>query len=85
RNEINVIASGGIRNGIDMAKAIILGASLCGLARPFLAPARESADAVRAAIRRLKREFVTALFLLGAARVDDIKDKEELILNEHWY
>uniref|UniRef100_UPI0035697D1A type 2 isopentenyl-diphosphate Delta-isomerase n=1 Tax=Pontiella sp. TaxID=2837462 RepID=UPI0035697D1A len=30
RNEINVIASGGIRNGIDMAKAIILGASLCG-------------------------------------------------------
>lgn len=82
RNEIQIIASGGVRSGIDMAKSMILGASLCGIARPFLNPARESADAVRAVIRRLKREFVTALFLLGAGSVDDIKNREELILDE---
>jgi isopentenyl-diphosphate delta-isomerase len=83
-HEVQLIASGGIRNGIDMAKGIILGASLCGMARPFLNPARESAEAVRAVIRRLKREFTTALFLLGAAKIDDIKGREELILDENW-
>jgi isopentenyl-diphosphate delta-isomerase len=84
RHEVELIASGGIRNGIDVAKSIILGASLCGIARPFLEPARESAEAVRVVIRRLKREFTTAMFLLGAGSVNDIKGREELILDEYW-
>lgn len=84
RHEMTLIASGGIRNGIDMAKGIILGASLCGIARPFLNPARESADAVRAVIRRIKREFTTAMFLLGIGKVEDLHGNEELILNEDW-
>lgn len=85
RDDVALIASGGIRNGIDMAKSIILGASLCGIARPFLDPARESADAVRVMIRKLKREFTTAMFLLGAGTLDELKGREELILNEYWY
>ena len=85
RHEVQLIASGGIRNGIDMAKSMILGASMCGMARPFLNPARESADAVRAVIRRVKREFTTAMFLLGAGDLSELKDREELILNENWY
>ncbi len=84
RHEMTLIASGGIRSGIDMVKSMVLGASLCGLARPFLNPARESADAVREVIRRLKREFTTAMFLLGAGEIDDIFSKEELLLDEHW-
>ena len=84
RHEVELIASGGIRNGIDMAKSMILGASLCGMARPFLDPARESADAVRAVIRKLKREFTTAMFLLGAGKMDNLKGREELILDEYW-
>lgn len=83
-HEMTLIASGGVRNGIDMVKSMILGASLCGMARPFLNPARESADAVRAVIRRVKREFTTAMFLLGAGEIADIFGKEELILDEHW-
>ena len=63
-----------------MAKAVVLGASLCGVARPFLNPAMESAEAVRAVIQKLKREFVTAMFLLGADRISKIKNHEELIL-----
>jgi len=78
--DVTLIASGGIRNGIDMAKAMILGASLCGIARPFLDPAMESADAVRKVIQRIKKEFVTTMFLLGARTVDDLKGHEELIL-----
>ena len=85
QKDMQLIASGGVRNGIDMAKSIILGASMCGLARPFLNPARESADAVRAEIRRLKREFTTAMFLLGAGTLDAIKGREDLILDEHWH
>ncbi|MEI7850695.1 MAG: type 2 isopentenyl-diphosphate Delta-isomerase [Kiritimatiellales bacterium] len=77
---VTLIASGGIRSGVDMAKAVVLGASLCGVARPFLAPAMESAEAVRKVIHQLKREFVTAMFLLGADRVEKIKSREELIL-----
>jgi len=85
RHEVKLIASGGVRSGIDMAKSIILGASLCGVARPFLNPARESSDAVCAVIRRMKKEFMTAMFLLGAGSIDDIKENEGLILNEDWH
>lgn len=84
RHEVNLIASGGVRNGIDMVKSLILGASMCGMARPFLNPARESADAVRAVIRRIRREFTTTMFLLGAGKIESILGREELILDEHW-
>ncbi len=84
QHEVTMISSGGVRSGIDMAKSMILGASLCGMARPFLNPARESVDAVRTVIRRVKREFTTAMFLLGTERIDDIKGNEGLILNEDW-
>jgi isopentenyl-diphosphate delta-isomerase len=77
--DVTLIASGGIRSGLDMVKAMILGASLCGIARPFLNPAMESVDAVRAVIQRLKREFVTTMLLLGADRVEKITGHEELI------
>jgi isopentenyl-diphosphate Delta-isomerase len=79
RDRLTLIASGGIRSGLDMAKAVVLGASLCGVARPFLNPAMESAEAVRKVIQRMKREFITALFLLGADRVEKIQGREELI------
>lgn len=80
RDHITLIASGGVRSGIDMVKAVILGASLCGLASPFLKPAMESAERVIEEIERLKREFRTAMFLLGARTVEDIFEHRELIL-----
>jgi isopentenyl-diphosphate delta-isomerase len=80
RDRITLIASGGIRSGLDMAKAMILGASLCGIASPFLKPAIESPDKVVSVINTLKREFVTAMFLLGTGRVKDLIGNEELLL-----
>lgn len=78
--DVTLIASGGIRSGIDMAKAILLGASLCGIAAPLLKPAMHSTDAVIAAIKRLEREYKTALFLLGCANNSALRDHQELRL-----
>ena len=84
RPAVTLIASGGIRSGVDMVKSAILGATVSGLASPFLKPAMESADAVRAVIQRLRREFTTALFLLGAGKVSDVFGNENLILSSPW-
>ena len=79
-SDLTLIASGGVRSGIDMVKALVLGASLCGMATPFLKPAMESTDAVIRTIRRLHKEFATAQFLLGAATVRDLIGNTSLLL-----
>ncbi|MGB0466764.1 MAG: type 2 isopentenyl-diphosphate Delta-isomerase [Pontibacterium sp.] len=76
------IASGGLRDGIDMVKSVILGASLCGVAAPLLKPAMDSADAVIAEIERMRREFTTAMFLLGAQDVSALYRNRALMLEE---
>ena len=78
--DVVLIASGGIRNGIDMAKAVLLGAELCGIAAPFLAAAQDSAAAVIAAIKRLEREYRTALYLLGCRDNAALRDNHALLL-----
>jgi len=80
-DRLTLFASGGIRTGIDMARALILGASLCGMASPFLRPAMESADAVLAAIEKIKLEFRTALFLLGIGKAADLHLNDALLLD----
>jgi len=74
-----LIASGGIRNGIDMAKAMILGADLCGMAGPFLEPAIESSEAVIRMIHQVDREFRTAMFLLGAGDINSLTGNTDLL------
>ncbi len=64
-----LVSSGGLRDGIDMVKSVILGASICGMAAPLLKPAMESSEAVVAEIEKIKTEFRTAMFLLGARDV----------------
>ena len=79
RGQIKIIASGRIRNGIDMAKAVILGADLAGLAKPFLKPAMESPEAVKKVIKKLKKEFTIAMFLMGKKTVHDLHYNDSLI------
>ncbi|WP_432470618.1 type 2 isopentenyl-diphosphate Delta-isomerase [Amphritea sp. HPY] len=82
QNSASFVASGGLRDGIDMVKSVILGASLCGVAAPFLKPAMESADAVVQSIEQLRREFKTAMFLLGMSDVNSLFMNRALILSE---
>ena len=79
KGQIKVIASGGIRTGIDMAKAVILGAELVGLAKPFLKPAMESPKAVIKVINKIKREFTITMFLLGVGNINELHYNESLI------
>ena len=79
RDRLTLIASGGVRTGIDMVKAMILGATLCGMAAPFLQPAMESKEKVIEIISRLKKEFVTAMFLLGVENTKGLMANESLL------
>jgi len=63
----HLFASGGLRTGVDLAKAIALGATLGGLARPFLAAAAVSAEAAVETGRELIAELRIAMFCIGAA------------------
>ncbi len=64
--ELPVIASGGIRSGIEIAKAIALGAVACGVAGPFLRAAAESTGAVAELVRVLIDQLRIAMFATGA-------------------
>ncbi|MDX2214736.1 MAG: type 2 isopentenyl-diphosphate Delta-isomerase [Oculatellaceae cyanobacterium bins.114] len=71
--DIPLIASGGIRNGLEVAKAIALGADLGGLALPFLQAAAESEAALYALSDALIAEIATVLFCTGSATLQDLR------------
>jgi isopentenyl-diphosphate delta-isomerase len=75
-----VFASGGIRDGIDIAKCIALGASLGGLASPFLKAAAHSLEATIEAIRLIQRQIQVSMFASGAKNLEQLK-QIELIKN----
>ncbi len=61
-----VIASGGLRDGIDIAKALAMGAHLAGLAAPLLTAANRSTEAVIEHLDVLIDTLRTAMFAIGA-------------------
>ncbi|MCC6187510.1 MAG: type 2 isopentenyl-diphosphate Delta-isomerase [Anaerolineales bacterium] len=68
-----IIASGGLRGGIDAAKCVALGARLCGLASPFIKAAAVSLEAVTETIDELSRELRIAMFAAGAANLEALQ------------
>ncbi|HIJ15302.1 MAG TPA: type 2 isopentenyl-diphosphate Delta-isomerase [Methanosphaera sp.] len=74
-----VISSGGIRNGLEAAKAISLGADCVGMALPFLKYAYESPELIEEKINQFTRELKTAMFLVGASNIEELKQKRLII------
>jgi len=75
---ITLIASGGIRTGVDAAKAIALGADAVGIAAPLLKAADISAEAVTQAIKEIIEELRIAMFCIGAANLHQLKHSPHL-------
>jgi isopentenyl-diphosphate delta-isomerase len=77
--QLPVFSSGGIRNGVEIAKSIALGADLAGMAGPFLKAAAQSTDAVLQVIDRITKEIRISMFACGAK---DLKALSEIQLNK---
>jgi len=71
---VPLVASGGIRDGVHVAKALALGADVAGLALPFLRAADESECAVAALIDELITALRIAMFATASRRVTDLRD-----------
>jgi isopentenyl-diphosphate delta-isomerase len=67
-----VFASGGLRSGLDIAKCIALGATLGGMAGPFLKAAVRSLDDTVMTILEVCKETKVAMFAAGAANLDEL-------------
>lgn len=74
-----VVATGGVRNGLHVAKAIVLGASAAGMAKPMLEAAKESADAVVRELRAVVEELKAGMFLTGARNVKELRDRTAIV------
>jgi isopentenyl-diphosphate delta-isomerase len=72
--QLILIASGGVRTGLDIAKAISLGATIAGMALPMLKAATQSADAVVEKLTILIEELKTAMFCIGASTLEELRN-----------
>lgn len=70
---LKIIASGGLKDGIDIAKSIALGATLGGMAGPFLKAADKSLEAVDQFIRELSTELRIAMLCSGANNIAELQ------------
>lgn len=74
-----IFASGGIRNGIEVAKCIALGATLIGLASPLLKLANISTETTMEGIHALVTQLRVAMFGVGAPDLAALRDTPHLV------
>lgn len=71
---LQIIATGGVRTGLDIAKSIALGASAASAALPFVGSALKGKEPVVSILSRMLGEFRTAMFLCGCANIQDLRN-----------
>jgi len=70
---LKVFASGGLRDGIDIAKCVALGASLGGMASPFLKAANQSLEKTIDTISLIRRQIEITMFASGTANLEQLR------------
>ena len=73
--EIAVLASGGVRSGADMAKALAMGATATGMGLPFLRWAQVSSERIIEEVERLAEELKLCLWYTGSRTLRELKHK----------
>ncbi|GEN88297.1 type 2 isopentenyl-diphosphate Delta-isomerase [Oceanobacillus sp. FSL W8-0428] len=76
-----LVASGGMKTGVDAAKAITIGADVIGYARHLLQAATESAEAVVQTMEQLELELKMTMFGIGAVNLDELKNTKRVSIN----
>lgn len=79
-SETKIIASGGIRTGLDIAKCIAIGANYAGLAKPMLDSALQGQDKLDAMVKSLILELKITMFLTSSVNLKELRKKETVIL-----
>lgn len=82
RVSLPIIATGGIRSGIQIAKALALGADAVGIAGGLLPAIEKSKKTAIDYLKRLKRELKITMFLLGCEDLDDLMSVNRVITGE---
>ena len=80
--DMEIIGTGGIRSGIDVAKALKIGADCAGIAKPFLKPALSSYNSVIEELEIFNLELKMTMLLLGAADISGLRDADMLLTSE---
>ena len=70
---MTVLASGGLKDGLDIAKCIALGATLGGMAGPFLKAAAVSTEQAVEMMKLTKRQIEATMFACGAGRIGEFE------------
>jgi len=88
--DLPIIASGGIRNGLEIAKSLTLGAQMCAMAYPFLRTAAESETSLERFTQLVLAQLKGTMFLVGALNLNILrntryilKDKLASMLNSY--
>lgn len=80
--DLQIFASGGLRSGVDLAKCLALGATLGGMAGPFLQAADRSIESVIETVQITKNELQVALFAAGGENLKDLAEIELIFTGE---
>jgi len=77
-----LISTGGVRSGLDIARALALGATLVGMGFPFLKAASESYEAVCELLETVVAELKVAMQLSGAANIGQLREVDVVVTGE---
>lgn len=81
--KVDIIAGGGIRSGLDIARVLSLGASMAGIAAPLVRCFYQGGEeAVIKYLQALKKQLRKVMLMLGAGDVYQLREKPLVILGE---
>jgi isopentenyl-diphosphate delta-isomerase len=73
KGNMKIIAGGGIKTGVDIAKSVVLGAQVCGNATDFLRKITISHKECENFVKSLIFELKTAMFCIGCKNIEELK------------